>query len=490
MALPYQCIQACNRSANGTPDWILFGARGSKLVAQSSSGATSVWPAEENYKIVKEPDEPQEPPGKKIKLSHTVDQPSNFSTIVISSNKKYLVAVTAEDKCIRVYQIDSDCHLHQLSQRCMARRPSAIALAPDDSTILSADKFGDVYAVPLLQPPEDGQNRTPGSEQSETTAQKQFVPSASVFTVHSGRNRKVLEEQIKQASKGQLKTKEPLKFKHDLLLGHVSMLTDIAYTTVDTGGEEETPRSYILTADRDEHVRISRGPPQAHIIEGFCHGHEEFVSRLCLTKSGLLVSGGGDAHLLVWDWLNYRLLEKLGIRDAVLGFFKTQAELASMVSGNEDGFKIAVSGIWSVPQHHPENEILVACEGVPALFNFRLGGKQKPSTIGEVIPLSGNALDVTFICPSKETRTAVVSVDNLHKPGSTTETREDLGPYRLQYFSYQDGKWGADPTMDATLEWFSRRGADDSARNDDAKKAIRDILYGVQNLRKQAGAED
>ena len=96
--------------------------------------------------------------------------------------------------------------------------------------------------------------------------------------------------------------KETPRFKHELLLGHVSMLTDIASATVGS-------RSYIVTADRDEHIRVSRGIPQAHIIEGFCQGHEEFVSRLCFTKSRHLVSGGGDAYLYVWDWLFYRLLE-------------------------------------------------------------------------------------------------------------------------------------------------------------------------------------
>lgn len=54
-------------------------------------------------------------------------------------------------------------------------------------------------------------------------------------------------------------------FEHKLLLGHVSMLTDIALVVLNG-------RNYIITADRDEHIRISRGIPQSHIIEGFCLG--------------------------------------------------------------------------------------------------------------------------------------------------------------------------------------------------------------------------
>lgn len=234
----------------------------------------------------------------------------------------------------------------------MARRPCAISTTADDSTILCADKFGDVYAVPLIAPPEDEQNGNPGTEDSGPTNSKQFVPSASVLTVHSGRNRKVLEEQLKQAAKNPSKSKEPMKFKHDLLLGHVSMLTDIIYTQLDG-------RSYIITADRDEHIRISRGPPQAHIIEGFCHGHEAFVSRLCLASPTLLVSGGGDDNIFVWDWPNYRLLETIPIRDHVLGFLKGQQELCAGLPEDDAGFKVAVSGIWKVPSNRADVCILV-----------------------------------------------------------------------------------------------------------------------------------
>jgi tRNA (guanine-N(7)-)-methyltransferase subunit TRM82 len=229
----------------------------------------------------------------------------------------------------------------------MARRPSAISIIPDDSTILCADKFGDVYALPLIPPPGDGRQGTISGEKDETVEEKPYVPAASLLTVHSGRNRKVLEEQLKQGNKGPKRPKETPSFKHELLLGHVSMLTDILYTTVDG-------RSYILTADRDEHIRVSRGPPQAHIIEGFCHGHEVFVSRLCLARSGLLVSGGGDPYLFIWDWSNYRLLETLSIRDAVLHFMRSQPDTATSLPEDPENFKVAVSGIWSVPCDDPD----------------------------------------------------------------------------------------------------------------------------------------
>jgi tRNA (guanine-N(7)-)-methyltransferase subunit TRM82 len=227
----------------------------------------------------------------------------------------------------------------------MSRRPSSITLTADDSTILCADKFGDVYALPLLPSPDDELPEAPAPV-IEELEEKDFTPSATVLTVHSGRNRRTLEEQLKKKAKGPLKTKDAMTFRHDLLLGHVSMLTDLAAAKVDQ-------RNYIITADRDEHIRISRGLPQAHIVEGFCFGHEEFVSRLCVMRSGLLVSGGGDAQLFVWDWQNYRLIKRLPLRDTALQYLKSLSELIPSMA-DDANFKVAVSGIWEAPSCNDE----------------------------------------------------------------------------------------------------------------------------------------
>ena len=185
----------------------------------------------------------------------------------------------------------------------MPKRPCAIAITKDSKTIISADKFGDVYSLPLI--PSD----VPVVETPEpVTAPKPFVPSANEFTIHSERNRKALENQRRHIqNRPQAQSNEP-NFEHKLLLGHVSMLTDIILA-------EYEGRDYILTADRDEHIRISRGIPQADIIEGYCLGHKEFVSRLCVATylPNTLVSGGGDNALFLWDWTSNRLLSKIPV---------------------------------------------------------------------------------------------------------------------------------------------------------------------------------
>jgi tRNA (guanine-N(7)-)-methyltransferase subunit TRM82 len=155
--------------------------------------------------------------------------------------------------------------------------------------------------------------------------------------VHTKRNLRALENQKislnrkaqqQQQQESQQQQTQP-QFEHTLLLGHVSMLTAICVGTervVVEGGADgavrEREREYIITADRDEHIRVTRGMPQAHVIEGFCLGHEEFVSRLCVGPGGrqeILVSGGGDDDLFVWDWAKGRLLGRAGVLEHVKG---------------------------------------------------------------------------------------------------------------------------------------------------------------------------
>ncbi|KAH7399259.1 tRNA methyltransferase-like protein [Pyrenochaeta sp. MPI-SDFR-AT-0127] len=477
MTFPYQCLVARSASNKGSNEWTVFGASGSRICALSSKGATSTWPEHNACKRDEQSDaDCGEPPGKRIKLDNPPKPQANFSNLTLSNDGNYLIGVTGEDKCIRVFQIDSQGRLEQLSERCLSRRPCSITLTADDLTILCADKFGDVYALPLLLSIEC---ERPVTLMDESPGPKDYVPAATALTVHSGRNRKTLEEQLKQSAKGVPKSKEPMKFRHELLLGHVSMLTDIAYAKVNS-------RGYVITADRDEHIRISRGPPQAHIIEGFCFGHEAFVSKLCLTQSGYLVSGGGDDHLFVWEWQTCRMIEKLPIKDIVLNHLRSRTDI-NFVMTNEASFRIAISGIWNTPGN--SSEILVACEGVPALFGFKVGTS---AARGDVIPLDGNALGVAFLQTTGAASIIAVAIDNVHKAGSTTAVRDDEGVSRMQCFSkLGSGEWREDASAHGTLAWFESQGRGNGAGQGSAdEKAVRDILYNVENLRKRPGAED
>lgn len=230
----------------------------------------------------------------------------------------------------------------------MPKRPCAIAIAPD-AQIICADKFGDVYALPLIMT-ERSPSSGAGRVSTSTPAKKSSEPAANTFTVHSQRNLEALENQRKQLELQRQKAAEKEEgpdFDLTLLLGHVSMLTSLVLA-------ESDGRRYIVTSDRDEHIRVSRYIPQAHVIECFCLGHKEFVSEVAIpaSRGDILISGGGDEELFVWDWKAGKLLSKASI-------LSLAREIAP------DTSKVAVTGICSLTYPSESGDltyVLVICE--------------------------------------------------------------------------------------------------------------------------------
>ncbi|XP_047653294.1 tRNA (guanine-N(7)-)-methyltransferase non-catalytic subunit WDR4 isoform X3 [Phacochoerus africanus] len=85
-----------------------------------------------------------------------------------------------------------------------------------------------------------------------------------------------------------------------LELGHLSMLLDVAVSPDDR---------FVLTADRDEKIRVSWAAAP-HSIESFCLGHTEFVSRIFVVPDHpeLLLSSSGDRTLRLWEYRSGREL--------------------------------------------------------------------------------------------------------------------------------------------------------------------------------------
>lgn len=238
----------------------------------------------------------------------------------------------------------------------MPKRPCSIVLTPDSEDILVADKFGDIFSLPLIPAEQPtAADASPGASSAASPpppATSTFTPQASELTVHTKRNRQALLDQVISRTNPKAQRGTPRKvdegFERHLLLGHVSLLTAVAL------GFDGQGRRYIITADRDEHVRVSRGTQeQAHVIESFCLGHEEFVSRLCVPEGmgDLLVSAGGDPELLVWKWKEGRLVAKAGL-------------LALVNEIVPEATKVAVTGLWGWPGGSAESgtRIVAICE--------------------------------------------------------------------------------------------------------------------------------
>ncbi|KAL8921290.1 MAG: hypothetical protein Q9172_004116 [Xanthocarpia lactea] len=311
--------------------------------------------------------EDAQPKPVKTNKSHIAE--SNITKLAATADGRFVVALTDHDKS-------------------MPKRPCAIAFTPDQATIICGDKFGDVYALPLLcsDSRKDYLSHFQAGEaaqESHIKTENIFVPSATLRTVHTLRNQEALRHQ--QNQKNHTPTKNVVDFERRLLLGHVSLLTDLTCVSIPrTTFANPQDRTYIISADRDEHIRVSRGLPQAHIIEGFCLGHTQFVSKLCIPSwnSQLLISGGGDDYLLVWDWLLGRVLQKIDLRKLIVDSVKQQHSARSVlrnepeavVAGVQWDGPIAVSEIQAMEVKTAAGElrrqIAVACESVPAIFCF------------------------------------------------------------------------------------------------------------------------
>ncbi|KAH6709550.1 guanine-N(7)--methyltransferase subunit trm82 [Leptodontidium sp. MPI-SDFR-AT-0119] len=394
--------------------------------------------------------------------------------LAVTKDGRHVIAVTGEDKSIRMFESIEEGGSHRLqhiSQRAMPKRPCSITISADDKTIISADKFGDVYSLPLIPSPVPTLQPSSAPQTPEPTSSIPFIPAANELTIHSQRNRKALENQKRQTNRPTEKA-EPT-FEHKLLLGHVSMLTDVALVEVQG-------RNYIVTADRDEHIRVSRGIPQAHIIEGFCLGHTEFITRLCFPSSrpGVLISGGGEDELFIWEWLAGKIVSKVNLKTHV-DDLRRRLDLPKESEGPVESTKIAVSGIFSaqaVVGSEMWDIIIVTCEGVPALFTFTLTSQNKLEH-SQTLPLSGNALAVTVL-PS----ILIVSIDTIHSPGSTSELRSNTNERSncLHSFEFQNGMLVGGGVAFA-------EGEEGGEGEVGAVGRLGNLLYGLENLRKREG---
>ncbi|KAH9951156.1 WD40-repeat-containing domain protein [Amylocystis lapponica] len=198
--------------------------------------------------------------------------------------------VTAgEDKRLKVWQVDG---LQPLSERELPKKPTEIRFTRDGLTILVSDKFGDIFSYPLHPVAES-------------------IPASSA----PGASKRGTLTSHENAADG------------TLVLGHASLLTCFLLSP---------DERHVLSADRDEHIRVSWFP-QGYTIERFCLGHEKFVSALHIPRfaHATLVSGGGDPVLKLWDWMEGTVYGEIQILDAVAPYIKVRAPRGKW--GREDG---------------------------------------------------------------------------------------------------------------------------------------------------------
>ena len=104
---------------------------------------------------------------------------------------------------------------------------------------------------------------------------------------------------------------KPVSSPKRLLLGHTaSMLTGLSVV------RSKDQQQFILTADRDEKVRVSRFP-ETHIIQGYLLGHSSFIS--CMDaishERSLCLTASGDGTSRLYD---YQTCKELGMLPVII----------------------------------------------------------------------------------------------------------------------------------------------------------------------------
>ncbi|KAG6937330.1 WD repeat domain 4 [Chelydra serpentina] len=156
-------------------------------------------------------------------------------------------------------------------------------------------------------------------------------------------------------------------------LGHLSLLLDVALSPDD---------QYILTADRDEKIRVSltRAP---HNIVSFCLGHREFVSRIFVIPNypDLMLSASGDCTLRLWEYKSGKEVHCCHLNS----LNKTEAT-------NNDK-KYAVSRIAYCCQG---NYIAILCDCIPTVYIFQFDAAPQLLNFRHQISLKHKGWDVAF----------------------------------------------------------------------------------------------
>ncbi|XP_052530217.1 tRNA (guanine-N(7)-)-methyltransferase non-catalytic subunit WDR4 [Tympanuchus pallidicinctus] len=156
-------------------------------------------------------------------------------------------------------------------------------------------------------------------------------------------------------------------------LGHLSMLLDAALSPDDR---------YILTADRDEKIRVSLTKAPYNIVS-YCLGHEEFVSRIFVVPNypDLLLSASGDCTLRLWKYETGEEVYCCHL-SSICGSETTKMDQKYIVS------RIAYCCQGSY--------VAILCDCIPTVYIFQLDAVAQQLVYREQISLKHKCWDIAF----------------------------------------------------------------------------------------------
>ncbi|ORX62417.1 WD40 repeat-like protein [Hesseltinella vesiculosa] len=242
--------------------------------------------------------------------------------------------------------------------------------------------------------------------------------------------------------------------KDDLepILGHVSMVTDLALS------DDE---KYIITSDRDEHVRVSHYP-NGYNIESFCLGHTDAVTNVHLVpwQKDRLVSTGGDCTLRLWDFVKGSQQQCIDVAQYIQSFVpkenpSTEAPIVQSVKFNTDAKLVALSFTklpvillfsWENDQFEYKQTLEV---GQPVLgLDFDLEGRLwvavAPTDATGSLVLLFNQVDAKYQLDESSSLVAAINAARVEQ----VDTLPDLfALFKLRKFTDLDEEQRVDPSI-------------------------------------------
>ncbi|KAF9097176.1 tRNA (guanine-N(7)-)-methyltransferase non-catalytic subunit trm82 [Mortierella sp. AD031] len=307
-------------------------------------------------------------------LTNTPDEAQNNKArvqVMAFSPDGAFLATAADDKVMKIWDTES---WKVLGTRTLVRRSNALHFNNSGSHVVTADKFGDIYNM------------------------VRDIPDvvAPVKTAETSEDAEGDEDEGEQP-----------------ILGHVSMATDLVLTP---------DNKYVITSDRDEHIRVSQYP-KGHNIETYCLGHTSFVTTIRILpgpSQKYLLSGAGDATIRVWEFMKGLEVQMFNIREA-LGMPPAEADAEDDVT------------VFSFTICPLKNHIAVVVEKESRLLILQWNEAEAKIELFKILELGGKPLSAeydrsgnlwTAVVP-EEGKTNMISVYN----NNEYAIQEDLAKY-------------------------------------------------------------
>lgn len=309
---------------------------------------------------------------------------------VTYNSKAKRIALVTLTKIVQVWQlkeIDSNkLELSLIWSRIAIKKGNCLSFSKDGSRLLLADKFGDVFGFCIDDDIKMNKNWIVVEENKIDKDDKE-EPVKEPKNVQ-----KALAATSRLTSKASY---------YPIILGHISMLFNVLISPCG---------KYVLTSERDEKIRVSLYP-NSYEIGGFLLGHQQYVATLCFIedkKKNLLLSGGGDEYIILWDWKKYELISKFNIKDMI----KEKYE-----SNNDNNNDFAIREILFINQEDAGTyKIALTIEGYSDVIIGSINSITKEFKIISETDVNGDPISISVI-NKKDVIVSVLKTTEDHKTG-------------------------------------------------------------------------